>query len=127
MLDLFKRLALPAVAIAYCTGTNLQSAEPANTARNQKRVTTPPAVRLVKQTTETEAPPEPMPDLTANPDPKASLLDNQRQMTILQTAKLRNEVSNAVETARRMDDPVFGISALKHALGAVTAALDISP
>lgn len=96
MLDLFvKRLVLPAVAVAYCTGANLQSAEPAS-AKAPKRTSSQPTIRQVKQTTETEAPPEPMADLTDAPSPDASLMDNQRQFMILQTAKLRNEVSNAI-------------------------------
>ena len=75
-----------------------------------------------------EAPPEPTPDVDARvePDPNASLLDDVRQKIVLQTQKLRNEVSNAVERARQSDDE-SGLAQLKQVLGAVKSAIDIAP
>ena len=84
-------------------------------------------VRLVSQTT--AEPPEPALDDEARvtPNPNASLLDDQRQMIVLQTQKLRNEVSNSVEAARHSLDPEGGLARLKQTLGAVKAAIDIPP
>ena len=74
-------------------------------------------------------PPEPMPDgeLKVAPDPNESLIQTQRENIQLQTQKLRNEVSNAIEESRRNADPDAGLGALKQSLGAVKSAIDIAP
>ena len=87
-------------------------------------------VRLVSQVTTDAAPPAaPTPDLEerVNPDPNASLLDNQRVATQVMTQKLRNQVSNAIESARKSDDPDAGLGQLKRVLDAVKSAIDIAP
>jgi hypothetical protein len=99
------------VLLSICTSLQLLAAEPG-------------AVRSVKRS----IPPAPQP-LNLNQDsanPEESLVDSQRQLIRLQTEKLRNEVANAIETARR-SDPDAGLVALKQAFGAVRLAIDIAP
>eukprot|EP00475_Leptophrys_vorax_P024682 TRINITY_DN34112_c0_g2_i1.p1 TRINITY_DN34112_c0_g2~~TRINITY_DN34112_c0_g2_i1.p1 ORF type:complete len:236 (+),score=25.08 TRINITY_DN34112_c0_g2_i1:86-793(+) len=120
MVKLFKRLIVPTVSVA-CLGASLQGADQnAGTTKNGRL-----NVRLVNQNEEPAAP-MPDPSLDAAPDANASLLSDQRQMIILQTQKLRNEVSNAVEAARQLD-PDAALAGLKQALGAVKSAIDIAP
>jgi tetratricopeptide (TPR) repeat protein len=86
-------------------------------------------VRPIKQTTTDAAPPEPAPDLEQRvaPNPKASLLDDQEHRIRVLTGKLRNEVSNAIESARRTADSDAALTGLKQVLGSVNSAIDISP
>lgn len=86
-------------------------------------------VRTVSQVAKDAGPPAPTPDLEerVNPDPNASLLDNQRVTTAVMTQKLRNQVSSAIESARKSDDPDAGLGRLKQVLDAVKSAIDIAP
>ena len=87
-------------------------------------------VRTVAQVTTDAAPPAaPTPDLEerVNPDPNASLLDNQQVASKVMTEKLRNQVSSAIESARKSDDPDAGLGQLKRVLDAVKSAIDIAP
>ena len=87
-------------------------------------------VRTVAQVTTDAAPPAaPTPDLEerVNPDPNASLLDNQQVASKVMTEKLRNQVSSAIESARKSDDPDAGLGQLKRVLDAVKSAIDIPP
>ena len=109
---------LPAVAVVCLCGTNLWGAE------DPSRLT----VRPIKQAVQESDPAEPTADeARVAPNPGASLLDDQKQMIRLLTEKLRNEVSNAVEMARRTNDPETGLGGLKQTLGAVKSALDVAP
>ena len=116
MLKLFvRRLVVPTAAVACLSGFALQGADQ------------PVVARGIKQS----IPAAPAPDAEAEadvaPSPDASLLDDQRQRIRVQTEKLRNEVSNAIETARRSADPESGLITLKQTLGAVKSAIDIAP
>ena len=113
MLKLFaKRLVLlPAVAGVCWTSPQLQAADV--------------PVRLAKQTAAAPEPAEDEPRVA--PTPGSSLLDDEKQRIRLLTEKLRNEVSNAIETARRTSDPDTGLAVLKQSFGAVKAAHDIAP
>ena len=75
------------------------------------------------------APAEPTPDLEAqsSPNPNASLVEDQVQATAVMTQKLRNQVSSAIEQARRSDDADAGLGQLKQVLDAVKSAIDIAP
>ena len=87
-------------------------------------------VRPVSQVnTGAAAPAAPTPDLEerVNPDPNASLLDNQQVASKVMTEKLRNQVSSAIESARKSDDPDAGLGQLKRVLDAVKSAIDIAP
>ena len=109
---------LPAVAVTCLCGTNLQGAD------TPGRLT----VRPVNQVVQDSDAAEPAADESrVAPNPGASLLDDQKQMIRLLTEKLRNEVSNAVEMARRTKDPETGLGSLKQTLGAVKTAIDIAP
>ena len=88
------------------------------------------SVRTVSQVAAGDAPPAaPTPDLEerVNPDANASLLDNQQVTTAVMTQKLRNQVSSAIESARKSDDPDAGLGRLKQVLDAVKSAIDIAP
>ncbi len=86
-------------------------------------------VRTVSQTTTTADPPPPAPDLEERVKPSAntSLLDDEQARTAVMTQKLRNQVSSAVESARKSDDPNSGLTRLKQVLDAVKSAIDIAP
>ena len=86
-------------------------------------------VRTVSQVASAPEPPAPASDLEGrvNPDPNASLLENQRVAIIVMTEKLRNQVSSAIESARKSDDPDAGLGRLKQVLDAVKSAIDIAP
>ena len=77
------------------------------------------------------APAEPTPELDleakSNPNPNASLVEDQVQATAVMTQKLRNQVSSAIEQARRSDDADAGLGQLKQVLDAVKSAIDIAP
>ena len=64
-------------------------------------------------------------ELGAPPDSSASLLQEQATIIRLQTEKLRNQVSNAIDVVRRSGDPDTGLVVLKQALGAVRSAIDV--
>lgn len=72
------------------------------------------------------SPAPPVPDPSVSPDPNASLLDDQQQRVRLLTEKLRNQVSNAIDSARHAE-PEIGLAELKQTLGAVKSAIDIGP
>jgi citrate lyase gamma subunit len=109
---------LPLVAVGWCERAASADGPP-------KSVTGKSVIRQAKQIT--SAVPSGDQALQAAPDPNASLLENQQEMTRLLTEKLRNEVSHAIETARVSDDPAVGLAALKQTLGSVKAAIDIGP
>lgn len=85
----------------------------------------PAAMRPIKRRVHA-ATPEPREILRELSSINESLLDNQRQRILLQTQKLRNEVGNAIEGARR-SDPDSGLAGLKQAFGAVKSAIDVAP
>jgi len=116
-----KRLGLPVAAATIFAGATLPGADSPAGAKPAKRSTRPGAVIPITQVT----PPEP--DSSALPNPDASLIEDQRQMVILRTQKLRNEVSNAIEEARQGLDPEQGLVVLKQTLGAVKSSIDIGP
>ncbi|HEY4260380.1 MAG TPA: hypothetical protein VGM98_09475, partial [Schlesneria sp.] len=111
-------LLLPLVAVGWHQGSALAD-EPADSVA-ERSVT--PQFRLGDS-----AAPSSDQELQATPNPNASLLDDQQEMTRLLTEKLRNQVSHSIEAARESDDPAFGLSALKQTLGSVKSAIDIGP
>ena len=118
---LVKRLGLPVAAVTIFAGAALPGAETPAASKSAKRPTRPVTVIPITQVT----PPEPQEGVAPNPD--ASLIDDQRQAVTLRTQKLRNEVSNAIEDARRGSDPEQGLNILKQALGSVKSSIDIGP
>lgn len=64
-------------------------------------------------------------ELDALTDSSGTLLQEQSARIRLQTEKLRNQVSLAIEAARRSNDPDTGVVVLKQALGAVKSAVDV--
>jgi hypothetical protein len=109
---------LPFVAAGWCEGSAVADGP-------SKFMTGKSVIRQAKQIA--SAVPSSDQELQAAPDPNASLLENQQEMTRLLTEKLRNEVSHSIETARESDDPAFGLAALKQSLGSVKSAIDIAP
>ncbi len=86
-------------------------------------------VRTVSQIAADAKPPAPAPDLEGrvNPNANTSLLDDLEVSTAVKTQKLRNQVSSAIESARKSDDPDAGLNRLKQVLDAVKSAIDIVP
>ena len=83
-------------------------------------------VRPVNQTSP-DVPPTNDSEIQGLPNPNANLLDDQEERIRVQGQKLRNEVSHAIESARKADDPESGLGILKQTLGAVKSAIDIPP
>lgn len=81
--------------------------------------------RLVSRQTETEDPKSL--ENRVSPDPADSPIAEQDQLRVVLTQKLRYQVANAVEAARRSTEPEQAIDELKRTLNAVKSASDIAP
>lgn len=108
-------LLLPLVAVGWCAGS-------ATADGPAEAVTEKSIIRQADS-----AVPSSDQELQEVPNPNASLLEDQQEMTRLLTEKLRNQVSHSIESARESDDPAYGLAALKQSLGSVKAAIDIGP
>ena len=66
-------------------------------------------------------------DDRAQPDANASLTREQEQTIRVKTEKLRNQVSNAIDAARKNNEPESSLAQLKQVDNAVRSSIDIAP
>ncbi len=87
-------------------------------------------VMQVSQIEAAEIPAAPEPsDLESRtiPNANSSLTRDQEQAIRVKTEKLRNQVSNAIDGARKTDDPESSLAQLKQVENAVRTSIDIAP
>ncbi len=66
-------------------------------------------------------------DSRAVPNANSSLTRDQEQAIRVKTEKLRNQVSNAIDGARKTDDPESNLAQLKQVENSVRSSIDIAP